>query len=415
MNKFALIGEGIDYSHSPLIHNYLLKKYQLPGEYLIHNSTVLNQQVLTNFCAGNITIPHKQAAFEIAGSSNFSDHSINCFKQTANGYEFCSTDQYGIIDSIQKLHIKYIETRLHVIFGDGATSAMLVSCLINNFNVPADKIFVISRKTYNLKSRPKIIDTKYFKRHLKSNYILYNTSPLGQAKHADLSPFDQQTVAKALAIFDVTYNPTFNSLGKLAYQNRVKYIGGLNMLIVQALYAFKFWTGVDCTCDYGAIKRHIHFENSSKLIICAMPFAGKSTLYRRNRSTSCDLDLEIENYTGVANSTYINQYGIDKFRQIEAQVLATVLEKEQIKLVFLGGGTLTSDAAIELLSNQLVIYMVVSLKTLKKRFDKSRANIQSVATLEQLYYERDHHYRNISQFQIGARSIERMINEYLDY
>ncbi len=415
MNRWGLVGNNIDYSLSPLIHNYLATKYNLDAEYSICNTEHLDHDVLDKFSCGNITIPHKSVAYKLAGGSNFIDQSVNCFKHSGSSIEFLSTDQYGIIDSIQKLHIKYIETRLHVIFGDGATSSMLASCLQNAFNVPADKIFIISRKQFNPKANPHIIDNKYFAKHLKNNYVLYNTSPLGNGALADQSPFSEEAVSRALSIFDVTYNPTFNKLGKYAYKHRTKYLNGLNMLIVQGLHAFNFWTDINVMHDYGAIKRHIHFTNSSKLIVCAMPFAGKSTLYKRNRDASCDLDSEIEVYTGIKNSDYINQYGIEQFRAVEAEVLKIKLAEPEIKIIFLGGGTLTNHNAINLLSNQTVVYMVVSLKTLRQRFDKSRANIQSVEQLEELYYERDRHYRNLSQFQIGARNIERIINEYLDY
>lgn len=413
MDKWTLLGNNVDYSLSPSIHNYLIKKYELDANYDVTNTPNINEQVLTNFACGNITIPHKREAYKIAGYSNFGDQSVNSFKRVNGSFEFMSTDQFGIIDSIEKLHLKYINTRLHVIFGDGATSSMIVGCLKNHFKVPSEKIYVISRKNFNLKADPRVIDYNFFKKHIRNNYVLYNTTPLGNGKMSDISPFANEQVANALAIFDTTYNPTFNSLAKLAYTNRIRYINGLNMLIVQALHSFKFWTDIDVMHEYGNVKRRILAKSSSKLIVCAMPFAGKSTLYKRNRNHACDLDTEVENYTNMKNSDYIKSHGIERFRTVEAKVLKAVLKRSEIKVIFLGGGTLTSDEAINVLNDELIIYMQVNLSTLKKRFDKSRANIQSVDYLEQLYYERDHHYRNISQFQVGSRSIERMINEYM--
>ncbi len=415
MTKYALIGKNTDYSLSPLIHNYLFAKYKIDAEYTIYNTNSFDDQKLEQFAGGNITIPYKRDGYAAAGSSEFKDKSINAFCMTKNAIEYTSTDQYGLIDSIQKLQIKYIETRLHIIFGDGATSGMIANLLIDHFNVSSDKIYIISRKNYNTKIRPRVIDYNYFKKHLKKNYVLYNTTPLGNGELGDTSPFDEVAVQGALSIFDATYNPTYNALAKLAYTNRTRYQNGINMLIVQALYAFEFWTGIDVRRDYNAVKRNIYYQHSQKLIICAMPFAGKSTLYKRHKTNACDLDSEVEGYTGIKNSEYIKANGIERFRQVEAKVLKRALNDKNIKLIFLGGGTLTSSEAINHLSNELIIYMQVNLSTLIKRFDKSRANIQSQAELEKLYYDRDHHYRNISQFQVGSRSIERMINEYMGY
>ncbi len=414
MNNWALIGNGIDYSLSPLIHNFLCQKYRLQANYQIHNTESLSTQTLELFECGNITIPFKLDAYKIAKTSNFPDSSINCFKRTAEGYQFLSTDQFGIIDTIDKLKINYINTRLHVIFGDGATSDMIANTLQTHYQVPASKIYIISRKNFDLDANPHIIDYQFFENKLKSNYVLYNTTPLGNGKQSHISPYTSDKVKNALAIYDATYNPLFNQLGKIAYQNRVKYVNGLNMLIVQGLHGFEFWTGINAFNQYHSIRQNILWHSTSKLIICAMPFAGKTTLYKRNRKFACDLDSEIEKYTGIKNAKYIEQNGIEAFREVEAKVFKLQLDRDDIKIIFLGGGTLTSNQAISHLDNHLVVYMKVSLNTLKMRFDKSRANIQSVQALEQLYKERDRHYRNISQLQVTSRGIERMINEYLD-
>ncbi|WOO87348.1 shikimate kinase [Mollicutes bacterium LVI A0039] len=415
MSNWGLIGNNINYSLSPAIHNYLIAKHNLDAEYQIHNTAEFNRQELAQFTCGNITIPHKHAAYKLAKTSNFSDQSINSFKLVDGNYQFLSTDQYGIIDSIEKLKIKYIETRLHVIYGDGATSAMLQNVLIDKFAVPRDKIYVISRKHIDLRSTPKTIDKNYFEQKLLNNYVLYNTTPLGGAQYASQSPFTEDKVRKALAVFDVTYTPNFNQLAKYSLNHRVRYINGLNMLIVQALYAFKFWTGIKVLNEYSHVKRHVLFQSSSKLIVCAMPFAGKTTLYKRYKRVGCDLDLEVASYTKMPNNQLIEEQGLDAFRAIEVEVLAQQLRDDAVKVIFLGGGTLTNPAAVNLLSDQLVVYMTVSLKTLKSRFTKSRANILSEKQLEKLYYERNSHYSNIAQMQIGVRNIERTINEYLDY
>lgn len=413
MNNYSLIGKDIEYSLSPAIHNYLFEKYDFDGNYQIHNTNTFSTETLNQFQGGNITIPFKRDGYQLAGYSNFKDKSINTFKRKNNNLEFMSTDQYGIIDSIHKLQIKYIETRLHIVFGDGATSSMIASVLMDEFMVPSDKIYIISRKNFNLRAKPRIIDINYMQKKINKNYVLYNASPLGNGKNANISPFDDETVSKAIGIFDTSYNPTYNALAKLAYANRIKYINGTNMLIVQALHSFQFWTDINVKSEYNQVKRHLYFENSQKMIVCAMPFAGKSTLYRRHKKNVCDLDLEVEKYTNIKNADYIRTYGIDKFRDVEAKVLKINLARKDLKIIFLGGGTLTNRNAINCLSNETVVYMQVNLGTLIKRFDKSRANIESSEQLTKLYYERDHHYRNISQFQVGSRSIERMINEYL--
>lgn len=415
MNKQGLIGQDISYSYSPIIYDYLFKKHQLNSNYEIYNMNEINKNVLLDFKFGNITIPFKNKAYQLAGNaSNFPDQSINCFKNNGSKLEFISTDQYGIISSIEKLKVTDINQKNHVIFGDGATAKMIASSLNTHFGISNEKITFISRKIVDFSSTPKYINYNHFKKQTTANYILYNATPLGTREKATISPFTYDEVAKAQAIFDVTYNPNYNQLAKYAHLNGVKYINGIDMLVTQGLHAFKFWTGFDDMNEYENIKKKLYFNSAPKMIICGMPFAGKTTIYSKYNKIGCDLDLEVEKITNQKNSDYIKQNGIDSFREKEVLALEKVLIDDSIKLIFLGGGTLTNPKAINLLTNEVVLYMEVELNVLKSRFDDSRANIQSEKQLEQIYFERDKYYNNIAKIKVEADKVEGVIDEYLD-
>ncbi len=412
MNKPGLIGNNINYSLSPIIHNYLFKKYDINANYQIYNQDKFD---ITQVKYGNVTIPYKKKAFEIAKYSNFNSKSINTFKVENGIYKFMSTDEYGIIDSIEKLQIKYMHTRIHVIIGDGATSDMLTSVLQTNFNVFPGQIYVVSRKYFNNRCTPKIVDQNYILKNIKANYVLYNTTPLGNGELADRLACATEIVKNAISIFDLSYNPQYNKLAKTAYNFNIKYINGLNMLIVQALHAFTFWTNIDVNHHYIDVKKEILFKNCNKLIVCAMPFAGKTTLYRRRKTKCVDLDAEVSKYTNYQNAHYITKHGINQFRKIEAQVLKKQLSRDDIKVIFLGGGTLTNSDARVHLANHIVVYMRVRLELLIERFDQTRANIQTIDELKKIYSTRDYMYNNIASFSLGAKSTEVFIDEYLDY
>lgn len=414
MNKKGLIGQGINYSYSPVIYDYLFKKYKLDSNYEIYNMNEITENTLLDFKFGNFTIPFKYKAYQLAGNkSNFPDQSINCFKNNGSKLEFLSTDQYGIISSIEKLKVKDINQKNHIIFGDGATAKMIASSLNTHFGISNEKITFISRKLVDFSSTPKYINYNHFKNNFDSNYILYNATPLGSGEKSAISPFSNDEVAKAEAIFDVTYNPNFNQLAKYAHLNGVRYLNGIDMLVTQGLHAFKFWTGFDEMKEYENIKKRLYLSSAPKMIICAMPFAGKTTIYNKYKEVGCDLDSEVEKITKQKNNDYIKQNGIDSFREKEVLALQKNLFDDSIKLIFLGGGTLTNPRAIELLKNEVVLYMRVELNVLKSRFDDSRANIQSEKQLEQIYFKRNEYYNNIAQIKVGADKVEGVIDEYL--
>ena len=70
-HKVCIIGYPVSHSLSPVLHNYWLRKYKIPGEYV--SSEVKPNEIdahlhnLPNhgFIGANITIPHKRAAVKI--------------------------------------------------------------------------------------------------------------------------------------------------------------------------------------------------------------------------------------------------------------------------------------------------------------------------------------------------------------
>lgn len=418
MNKYTLLGDGISYSLSPEIHNYLNRVENCNLKYDVTNSSHVDGEIITQFSGGNVTIPHKNTFYEYAleygevDEIANRDKSVNTFKIVDGKMFTTSTDQLGIVDSIVKLNIFDIENKNHIIFGDGATSNMLVSTLQSEFSIQKKNIVVISRKTFGQRNGIKYTSKSYLE-HLSDEYVLYNTTPLGTNNLANVSPFTEEQVKNANAVFDTSYTPIYNLLAKQCFKYQVRYISGLNMLIVQALESFEFWTGRNVKKQYNNVKRELMYAKANKLIVCAMPFAGKTTMQKRLRDQSIDLDFEVAKFTGYSNADYINKFGLEKFREQEVEVLKRARSGNK-KVIFLGGGTFTNPSATDLLTNELVVYMYVHYNELLQRFDLSRANIQSKEQLCNLYRERNPHYKNIANFTISARNIGRFINEYLD-
>ncbi|HCR85746.1 MAG TPA: shikimate dehydrogenase, partial [Alphaproteobacteria bacterium] len=80
MKKACVIGSPISHSLSPVIHNYWLKKYNIEGSYEAVEVLPEDLEVFLktlpekNFKGCNITLPHKEAAWNIVSSmKEFSD------------------------------------------------------------------------------------------------------------------------------------------------------------------------------------------------------------------------------------------------------------------------------------------------------------------------------------------------------
>lgn len=420
MNSYQIVGKNIKYTLSPLIYEYLASKYQVNIDYRVNDVNSVTNSIIESCNGGNITIPFKNEVFKMK-NSNYSfdeiclrDQSTNCYKQVGNDYLFTSTDQYGLKKTFLKFNYPKTKTS-HIIRGDGATALMIYNTLINDFKISSKDIFLISRKNHNPAALPQIIGVEYLSDYKFENYYLYNATPLGNVNNKELSPFSNDMIKVANGIFDANYLPFYNHLHKQAITANVKYLSGLVMLVYQGIESFSFWTNLKLKDDYEQIYNHLLFKGSTKLIVCAMPFAGKSTLQKKYNEYSVDLDKCVEHHVKMPVSKYIEKYGLDQFRDQEKEVLKLLLKRKERLIIFLGGGTFTNEEARNLLSDELVVYMHVNLHSLKQRFNYTRANIKSKAELAMLYQLRNKLYQNLALITVKGERMEEIINEYYNY
>ena len=139
--------------------------------------------------------------------------------------------------------------------------------------------------------------------------------------------------------------------------------------------------------------------------------AGKTSvgklLARRLAKTFYDCDQEIERATGVRVPVIFEIEGEAGFREREAKMLAELAARRNIVLAT-GGGAVLSAANCNLLAqNGAVVYLRAATADLwrRTRHDKNRPLLKTgdpLATLEQLFMERDPLYRNIADIIIDT-------------
>jgi 3-dehydroquinate dehydratase/shikimate dehydrogenase len=74
--------------------------------------------------------------------------------------------------------------------------------------------------------------------------LLVNTTPVGMWPQADASPIEAEHLAPALGrvVYDMVYNPAETLLLRQAHAAGARTIGGLEMLVAQAVLQFEWWT-----------------------------------------------------------------------------------------------------------------------------------------------------------------------------
>ena len=101
--------------------------------------------------------------------------------------------------------------------------------------------------------------------------------------------------------------------------------------------------------------------------------AGKSTIARGLDPNYLDMDALIEKRLGMSIAEFFSEKGEAAFRQIESEVLADLLQRDQV--VSTGGGVVVSQRNRDLLkTNSDNIYLKADFETLYQRIAADKEN-----------------------------------------
>jgi shikimate kinase len=141
--------------------------------------------------------------------------------------------------------------------------------------------------------------------------------------------------------------------------------------------------------------------------------AGKTSvgkiLARRMGKSFLDSDREIERMTGVRIPVIFEIEGEIGFRARETRLLAEIVQQRNVVLATGGGAVLCPENRAVLAQHGTVVYLRASPKDLwrRTRHDRNRPLLQTedpLATLEQLFTERDPLYREIADVIVDTGS-----------
>ena len=129
--------------------------------------------------------------------------------------------------------------------------------------------------------------------------------------------------------------------------------------------------------------------------------AGKSTIARELDPNYIDMDVLIEKRLGMSLAEFFAEKGEDAFRQIESEVLAELLQTEQV--VSTGGGVVISQRNRDLLkTNSDNIYLKADFETLYQRISADNNNQRPLflsktkEELQKIFQERESWYEEVA-------------------
>ena len=247
MKKFLVIGNPIDHSLSPKLHNYWIKKNKINAIYekqKLENSDLekLLFQVKEKKIYGiNVTVPFKNSIITFLDELTLeakATKSVNTIYLENNRVIGHNTDIGGFETSIYKSNIN-LENKKILILGAGGVVPSIIYALTK---MKVSEITLSNRtqeKAENLKKHFKDIKIIKWGDIIDFDMII-NATTLG-LKEKDKINLNFPSSCKNKLFYDVIYNPKETIFLKTGKNLGNNIINGKLMFIYQALLAFDIW------------------------------------------------------------------------------------------------------------------------------------------------------------------------------
>tara|TARA_X000000950_G_scaffold105713_1_gene133157 strand:- start:1483 stop:2277 length:795 start_codon:yes stop_codon:yes gene_type:complete len=255
MKKYLVIGNPIQHSLSPLIHNYWIKKNNIQA---IYEKEKLEKGDLESLISKvkegkihgvNVTVPFKKDVIfylEKLTLEAENTQSVNTIYLDNNKVTGHNTDIDGFGLAMQDIKCDVSKKHILIVGAGGVVPSIIYSLI----KMRAYKIYLTNR------TREKAEDLKkLFKNLIILNWgetqnfdMIINATSVGLNTNDELS-LDFSKIENNKLFYDVIYNPRETIFLKNAKNLGNKTENGKRMFIHQAALAFKIWHGVQPKID----------------------------------------------------------------------------------------------------------------------------------------------------------------------
>jgi len=257
----GIIGDPIEHSMSPVMHNAAFKNKGVDYVYLPFRvkkkelGKAIEGMRALNIRGLNITIPHKVAVIQFLDELDPLADKIGAINTIVNdsgvltGY---NTDATGFLQALLERGIEPKGKSVVILGAGGASRAIsfilaergsslvILNRTWNKAKVCADRISEVSQSEATaLKLNRGNLTTA-----LSQADILVNATSVGMSPNINETPVTSNLLKSSLVVFDIVYNPIKTRLQREAEAVGAKTISGLDMLVWQGALAFEKWAGL---------------------------------------------------------------------------------------------------------------------------------------------------------------------------
>jgi len=271
---FGVIGDPIEHSLSPVMHNAAFSALNMDAIYLAFRVSPKNVgdaikgAKSLGFVGLNVTIPLKEKVIlyvepdEIASKIG-AINTIDFKSEPPKGY---NTDGIAALNVLESAVGSVKGKRVLILGAGGAAKAIAfylasAGALVKIANRTVERAAELASKLENAS----YTGLDNLERHIADADILVNATSVGMYPKIDETLVTAEMMHSDLVVFDIVYNPVETRLLREAEKAGVKRrIDGVKMLVFQGAASFKIWTGISPPMDVmeSAVRKALQSANS---------------------------------------------------------------------------------------------------------------------------------------------------------
>ncbi|MFA6064342.1 MAG: shikimate dehydrogenase [archaeon] len=246
---FGVIGNPIEHSLSPLIHNSAFEKLKVNAAYLAFKvedvKNAINAIKEFGISGYSVTIPHKVTIMQYLDEIDSLAKKVGAVNtvlvknEKLIGY---NTDVMGAINPLKE--ITPLKGKNVFVIGAGGAARAIVLGLVNEHA----KVTIFNRDFSHAQKLAKEFSVSSKEIGVLSALaedcdILINATPVGMYPKVNELPVDEGVIRKKMIVFDIVYNPLETKLIRVAKKKGCKVVPGVEMFLNQAYAQFEMFTG----------------------------------------------------------------------------------------------------------------------------------------------------------------------------
>lgn len=258
MVKALVIGDPIEHSLSPVMHNVAFNQAGIHGSYEKQRVT---SEELDGFIQGfrnsgyagcNVTIPHKVSILPYLDEIDEEAREIGAVNTVVNkngkliGY---NTDGRGFLLSLKEKITKPLTDLSILLIGAGGASRSIAYALkkenpkqFSIANRSEERLRLLLRDLKEERIEP--LSLKRAEEELARFDVVINTTNAGMYPEVQTVPLNLHHLKEDTVVCDIVYNPLMTRWLENAKEKGAETDNGVSMLVMQGAMAFEKWTGI---------------------------------------------------------------------------------------------------------------------------------------------------------------------------